>query len=51
MRSCILMLGVMLYLVAVPEKVQSFGEVVRTMRSDDVVYNLAVLLDTILRKG
>lgn len=42
-----LMLGVMLYLVAVPEKVQSFGEVVRTMRSDDVVYNLAVVLDTI----
>lgn len=42
-----LMLGVMLYLCAVPEKVQSFGEVVRTMRSDDVVYNLAVVLDTI----
>ncbi len=42
-----LMLGVILYLVAVPEKVTSFGEVVRTMRSDDVVYNLAVVLDTI----
>lgn len=42
-----LMLGVILYLIAVPEKVQSFGEVVRTMRSDDVVYNLAVVLDTI----
>ncbi len=42
-----LMLGVILYLCAVPEKVQSFGEVVRTMRSDDVVYNLAVVLDTI----
>jgi len=42
-----LMLGVILYLVAVPEKVNSFGEVVRTMRSDDVVYNLAVVLDTI----
>jgi len=42
-----LMMGVMLYLIAVPEKVQSFGEVVRTMRSDDVVYNLAVVLDTI----
>jgi type IV secretion system protein VirD4 len=27
--------------------VNSFGEVVRTMRSDDVVYNLAVVLDTI----
>lgn len=42
-----LLLGVMLYLVAVPEKMTSFGEVVRTMRSDDVVYNLAVVLDTI----
>lgn len=42
-----LMLGVILYLVAVPEKTTSFGEVVRTMRSDDVVYNLAVVLDTI----
>lgn len=42
-----LMLGIILYLCAVPEKVTSFGEVVRTMRSDDVVYNLAVVLDTI----
>lgn len=42
-----LLLGVILYLVAVPEKITSFGEVVRTMRSDDVVYNLAVVLDTI----
>jgi len=42
-----LMLGVILYLCAVPEKTNSFGEVVRTMRSDDVVYNLAVVLDTI----
>ncbi len=39
--------GVVLYLVAVPEKVTSFGEVVRTLRSDDVVYNLAVVLDTL----
>lgn len=45
-----LLLGVILYLVAVPEKVKSFGEVVRTMRSDDVVYNLAVVLDTIGKK-
>lgn len=45
-----LLLGVMLYLCAVPEKVCSFGEVVRTMRSDDVVYNLAVVLDTIGKK-
>ncbi len=42
-----LLLGVILYLAAVPEKITSFGEVVRTMRSDDVVYNLAVVLDTI----
>jgi type IV secretion system protein VirD4 len=39
--------GIVLYLCAVPEKQQSFGEVVRTLRSDDVVYNLAVVLDTI----
>ncbi len=42
-----LFVGVVLYLLAAPEKVKSFGEVVRTMRSDDVVYNLAVVLDTI----
>lgn len=42
-----LFLGVTLYLLAVPEKPSSFGEIVRTLRSDDVVYNLAVVLDTI----
>ncbi len=42
-----LFVGVVLYLIAVPEKPTSFGEVVRTLRSDDVVYNLAVVLDTI----
>ena len=42
-----LFLGVVLYLLAVKDKVKSFGEVVRTMRSDDVVYNLAVVLDTL----
>lgn len=42
-----LFVGVVLYLLAVPEKVKSFGEVVRTLRSDDVIYNLAVVLDTI----
>lgn len=42
-----LFLGVVLCLIADPEKVKSFGEVVRTMRSDDVVYNLAVTLDTL----
>lgn len=41
-----LFVGVTLYLIADPNKVKSFGEVVRTMRSDDVVYNLAVVLDT-----
>lgn len=41
-----LFVGIVLYLVAAPDKVQSFGEVVRTIRSDDVIYNLAVVLDT-----
>ena len=45
-----LFLGVVLYLLAVPEKIKSFGEVVRTMRSDDVVYTLAVALDTMGKK-
>lgn len=42
-----LFLGVVLYLIADSTKIKSFGEVVRTMRSDDVVYNLAVVLDTL----
>ncbi|MBN9543196.1 MAG: type IV secretory system conjugative DNA transfer family protein, partial [Alphaproteobacteria bacterium] len=42
-----LFVGVVLYLLAVPDKVKSFGQVVREMRSDDVIYNLAVVLDTI----
>jgi type IV secretion system protein VirD4 len=41
-----LFLGVVLCLLADPSKVKSFGQVVRTMRSDDVVYNLAIALDT-----
>ncbi len=50
-----LLMGVILYLFSVsrppnPEKMCSFGEVVRTMRSDDVVYSLAVVLDTIGKK-
>lgn len=45
-----LFVGVTLYLLAVPDKIKSFGEVVRTLRSDDVVYNLAVVLDTIGKK-
>jgi len=42
-----LFLGIVLYLIADPTKVKSFGQVVRTMRSDDVTYNLAVVLDTL----
>ncbi len=42
-----LFVGVALYLLSVPEKITSFGEVVRTLKSDDVVYNLAVVLDTL----
>ncbi len=42
-----LFLGVVLSLLADPSKVKSFGQVVRTMRSDDVVYNLAISLDTL----
>ena len=41
-----LFVGVVLYLLCVPEKIKSLGEVVRTLRNDDVVYNLAVVLDT-----
>jgi len=41
-----LVVGLILYLIADDSKVKSFGEVVRTLRSDDVVYNLAVVLDT-----
>ncbi len=42
-----LFLGVVLYLIADDTKIKSFGEVVRTMRSDDVIYNFAVVLDTL----
>lgn len=42
-----LFVGVVLYLLAVPEKIKSFGEVVRVLRSDDVTYNLAVVMDTV----
>ena len=41
-----LVVGVILYLIADDSKIKSFGEVVRTLRNDDVVYNLAVVLDT-----
>lgn len=42
-----LLTGVMLYLVSCPGTVRTLGEVVRTLRNDDVVYNLAVVLDTV----
>jgi len=45
-----LLTGVMLYLVADESKPATLGEVVRTLRSDDVVYNLAVVLDTMGKK-
>lgn len=45
-----LLCGVMLYLVADDNKPTTLGEVVRTLRNDDVVYNLAVVLDTMGKK-
>lgn len=45
-----LLTGVMLYLVADESKPATLGEVVRTLRNDDVVYNLAVVLDTMGKK-
>ena len=45
-----LLTGIMLYLVVAEDKPASLGEVVRTLRNDDVVYNLAVVLDTMGKK-
>ena len=45
-----LLTGIMLYLVADDSKPSTLGEVVRTLRNDDVVYNLAVILDTMGKK-
>jgi type IV secretion system protein VirD4 len=42
-----LFVGVVLYLIADSTKIKSFGEVVRTLRSDDVVYHLSVGMDTL----
>jgi type IV secretion system protein VirD4 len=42
-----LLSGIMLYLAADDTKPTTLGEVVRTLRNDDVVYNLAVVLDTL----
>jgi type IV secretion system protein VirD4 len=41
-----LFVGIVLSFFAQENKIRSFGEVVRTIRSDDVSYNFAVLLDT-----
>ncbi len=45
-----LLTGIMLYLVAAEDKPATLGEVVRTLRNDDVTYNLAVVLDTMGKK-
>ncbi len=46
-----LLTGIMLYLVCPDtDKPATLGEVVRTLRNDDVVYNLAVVLDTLGKK-
>ena len=45
-----LLCGIMLYLVFDDSKPTTLGEVVRTLRNDDVVYNLAVVLDTLGKK-
>ncbi len=45
-----LLCGIMLYLVFDDSKPTTLGEVVRTLRNDDVVYNLAVVLDTMGKK-
>lgn len=45
-----LLCGIMLYLVSDDSKPTTLGEVVRTLRNDDVVYNLAVVLDTMGKK-
>jgi type IV secretion system protein VirD4 len=42
--------AVLAYLYSVPEKECSFVELKRVLSSDDVVYNLAVVLDTIGKK-
>ena len=42
-----LLVGIILYLIADPQKPKTFGEVVRTIRSDDFSYLCAVALDTL----
>jgi type IV secretion system protein VirD4 len=45
-----LLAGIMLFLVAAEDRPCTLGEVVRTLRNVDVVYNLAVVLDTMGKK-
>ena len=45
-----LLVGIMLYLLADDSRPTTLGEVLRVLRSDDVVYNLAVILDTMGKK-
>jgi type IV secretion system protein VirD4 len=45
-----LLVGVMLYLMADESIPRTLGQVVRILRSDDVVYTLAVVLDTMGKK-
>lgn len=42
----LLFAGIVLYLVADKTRKKTIGEVVRVLQSDDVAYNLAVILDT-----
>jgi len=46
MEANALVVGIMLYLLVDPKKIASLGEVLRVLRSDDVAYTLAVVLDT-----
>lgn len=41
-----LVTGIMLALLAMDDRPASMGETLRTLRSDDVAYNIAVMLDT-----
>jgi type IV secretion system protein VirD4 len=42
-----LLVGIILWLIADPAKPKTFGEVVRTIRSDDFAYAAAVAMDTL----
>lgn len=44
-----LLAGVILYLSSVADRARTFGEVLRILKSDDVVYHFSVMLDTVGR--